>query len=387
MKHYSHLTSSQEDKIFYIKPKDFSKDSSKELIADALGATLYTPLTDVKIAQRIIESKNKSLTCNVWCLEDAISDCDVEFAEKNLFKQLELLEKAVDNHELQEKNIPIIFVRVRSVEQLKKILENPNKLKMITGFNLPKFCSLNGDDFLTTIDDVNKRSGFKYYAMPILESESIIYKELRMQELIKIKNIIKKHEDIVLNVRIGGTDFSSLYGIRRGVDFTIYDISVIRDCISDIINMFSRAEDNFVVSGAVWEYFPEQTRMLKPQLRETPFLVQRGEQGRKERVGIISKEIDGLIKEVILDKANGLSGKTIIHPSHITFVNAFQSVTYEEYQDAKKIIESQNKGVFKSCNGNKMNEVKPHYNWARKIIRKSEIYGVLNKNSGYVQLF
>ena len=36
--------------------------------------------------------------------------------------------------------------------------------------------------------------------------------------------------------------------------------------------------------------------------------------------------MDGLIKEVLKDQANGLWGKTVIHPSHIPVVNALQSV-------------------------------------------------------------
>ncbi|WP_367362483.1 HpcH/HpaI aldolase/citrate lyase family protein [Mesotoga sp.] len=39
---------------------------------------------------------------------------------------------------------------------------------------------------------------------------------------------------------------------------------------------------------------------------------------------IVNAAIDGLLREVILDKANGFVGKTIIHPSHLKYVNAMR---------------------------------------------------------------
>ncbi len=66
-------------------------------------------------------------------------------------------------------------------------------------------------------------------------------------------------------------DFCSLFGIRRNEDTTIYDIAVIRNCIELIINQFLRKGSGFVLSGPVWEYFSSGERLLKPQLRISPF--------------------------------------------------------------------------------------------------------------------
>ncbi len=51
--------------------------------------------------------------------------------------------------------------------------------------------------------------------------------------------------------------------------------------------------------------------------------------GVKLREKIINKSIDGLIREVLLDKANGIIGKTIIHPTHIIPVEALYVVSHE----------------------------------------------------------
>ncbi|PLS19731.1 citrate lyase subunit beta [Bacillus sp. M6-12] len=387
MKHYGHLTEQERNQIFYIQPTEFNKNTPKDELANALGATMYTPATKGDIAESLINRKYPALTTNVLCLEDSIGDEEVEEAEKNLFHQLDLLNQAVEEGNVNENDLPLLFVRVRTPEQLIKLLEQGEKFKLVTGFNLPKFSSQNGEAFLKAIMKANKKYNESWYAMPILETPEIIYIEYRMVELIKIKGIIDNFQEIILNIRLGGTDFSSLYGIRRGIDFTIYNIHVISNAMSDIVNLFGRASQNYTISGVVWEYFPDKNRMLKPQLRFTPFYKQKGVEGLKQREDIICKEIDGLVKEIILDKANNFVGKTVIHPSHITYVNGLQVVTYEEYMDAMAILNNQGKGVVKGEGGNKMNEIKPHHNWAMKVINKSKIYGVLNKDAEYVQLF
>jgi citrate lyase beta subunit len=90
----------------------------------------------------------------------------------------------------------------------------------------------------------------------------------------------------------------------------------------------------------------------------------------------------------VLDNTNGLVGKTIIHPLHIKIVNALNAVTKEEYLDASSILDQAQSynGVIRSEFSNKMNEIKPHYNWARKIILKSNIYGVFHEQQSFIDL-
>ena len=106
-----------------------------------------------------------------------------------------------------------------------------------------------------------------------------------------------------------------------------------------------------------------------------------------KRIPIVNTEIDGLLREVILDKANGFVGRTIIHPTHLKYVNALQAVTKEEYSDAVNILHSEQGGVFKGAGSNKMNEVKPHTNWATKIYMRARAYGVIENESSYIKLF
>ncbi len=356
------------------------------------------PATRSEVAQEIKNGKHEGLTTVILDLEDAIGDQQVEQAEESLAQQLLLLLSYVRTGMMSEQQLPLLFVRVRSVEQLERLLNSLGEtLALLTGFVLPKFSSDNGRAYFALIAEYNRtmHTGAGdasrtpvLYGLPILESSKIIYRETRWKELLAIKEILDEVQEYVLNVRIGATDFSSLYGLRRSPDITIYEIAVIRDCIADIINLFGRVDSDYVVSGPVWEYFSHRERIFKPQLRVSPFEDAFGKPGRHLRMDFISDAVDGLIREVMMDKENGIIGKTIIHPSHIKPVQAMYAVTHEEYMDALEIVERNDGslGVFKSTYANKMNEIKPHLNWAYRIINRSKVYGVLHEQQHFVSL-
>lgn len=386
MKHYGHLTEQEMNEVFFVQPQHFNNKTEKSVLAKSLGATMYMPATRITIAQELLERKHISLTAMVIDLEDALSDESVAEGVSNILVQMSLVEEEVKKNAEVANHIPLIFIRIRDEETLNILLLNKSRLKLITGFIIPKFSSKNGRNYLSLIKDANRTmEDHFFYAMPVLESKEIIYKETRQMELTIIKEIINHYRDMILNVRLGGTDFSGLYSIRRSIDTTIYDVLVVRDCISDILNFFNRGEDDFVISGVVWEFFSHE-RILKPTLRETPFKA-KGREGIRERSALLNEAIDGLIREVILDKTNGIIGKTIIHPSHIRVVNALQAVSKEDYEDAMMILTNEGKGVMKSSNSNKMNEMKPHLNWANSIIEKSKVFGVLNDGKSFYELF
>ncbi|MBP2241263.1 citrate lyase beta subunit [Cytobacillus eiseniae] len=388
MRLFSDLHNEEYKEIFYKQPISFNKDSRKELLSYALGATLYMPATRPNIHQDLLSKKHAGLTSMVIDLEDAIGDEEVEFAEACLIDELNHMSEDIEKQLLHADDLPLIFIRIRSHEQLVRLRSQIRKgLNLLTGVVIPKFSPAVGRLILEELKMMNKQ-GNRLYALPILETKKVIERETRLDELLAIKHLLDDYAEMILNVRIGATDFCGLYGIRRNSDTTVYDIAVVRDCISDIINVFLRSDQPYVISGPVWEYFSSKERMLKPQLRQTPFRERFGQEGVNLRHELIDKHMDGFIREILMDITNGLTGKTIIHPTHIRPVQALNTVTYEEYLDAKSIIEQANGeiGVMKSAFHNKMNEIKPHYYWAQKILLKSEIYGVLNEEFTYIDL-
>ncbi len=350
------------------------------------------PATRPHIADDILQRKHEGLTTIVIDLEDAVGDEQVEFAEQCLSQQLGLIADYMEAGKLNTNDMPLLFIRMRSPKQLEHLIEMlGERISLLTGVVLPKFSCENGRAYLQLVHQYNQqkdRSHPLLYAMPILETAEVIYRETRWQTLIDLKQIVDEYAPYVLNIRIGATDFSSLFGLRRSPELTIYDIATIRDCIADIVNLFGRADQGYVISGPVWEYFSQRERVFKPQLRQTPFEESLGKTGRNLRMKYITNSMDGLMREVMMDKENGIVGKTIIHPTQIKPVQAMYVVTHEEFMDAQGIIARNDGslGVFKSTYTNKMNEIKPHLSWAKRILIRSQIYGVLHEQQHFVGL-
>ena len=101
---------------------------------------------------------------------------------------------------------------------------------------------------------------------------------------------------------------------------------------------------------------------------------------------LVSRDLDGLLREIALDRANGIQGKTVIHPSHVSAVHALSAVTHEEYNDARDILGKEAGGVQASGYRNKMNETKPHRSWAHQILLRAKVFGVTNKGITFVDL-
>jgi citrate lyase beta subunit len=387
MRYFNYLLPEEEQSIFFLAPQ-FIKVDEPSLLEYSLGATLYMPATRKTIAQDVISGKLKGLMSMVLCLEDAIGDNEVSEAEKMMRYQMHQLSLALAQGTISLADIPLIFVRIRNVEQMWRIMEVLGEdAILLIGFVFPKFTAMNGLVYFEALAEINKCQDRPIYGMPILESPEIIYMESRQENLLEVKKLLDSYRRLVLNVRIGATDFSGLFGLRRSPDMTIYDISVIRSCIDDIINVFGRLGSEYVVSGPVWEFYSSE-RVLKPLLRHGPFTNTLGQAGERMRDSLLNRYMDGLLHEVVLDKANGLIGKTIIHPSHIKPVQALCVVTHEEYMDACSILSGAtgNVGVIPSQYANKMNEIKPHLRWAQKIILKSKIYGVFHEQHNFTSL-
>jgi citrate lyase beta subunit len=379
VRHFGYLTAAQ-DALFERLPQPFGRDSDRETLAIALGATLYSPGTMADYARRVGSLVATGVTSAVLCLEDAISDADVGAAESNVARQIAELHAA-------GAEAPLLFVRVRHPDQVRALTKRLGPAAaMLAGFVFPKFTARTGADYLGVLAEMRSETGLPFYGMPVLESGETIYTETRAAELLAVRRLLTAHEDSVLAVRIGATDLCGLFGLRRSNDQTVYDLALVRDVIADILNVFTR-DRQFVVSGPVWEYFEGGERIFKPQLRESPF------RGRADlphalqvRRQLVRADLDGLLREVVLDKATGIVGKTVIHPTHVRPVHAMLVVTAEEYADAIATLGQAGGGVRPSPYANKMIECKPHARWAAGILGRARVFGVLRPDRTFVDL-
>ncbi|MFI2377451.1 HpcH/HpaI aldolase/citrate lyase family protein [Streptomyces sp. NPDC018964] len=381
MRHFGHLAPAVRKRLFYREPGEFTSDSPARLLSAALGATLYSPATRPRLADDVVKQGGRGVVSMVLCLEDSIDDADVTAGEENLVRQF------TDLAGRPGADLPLLFIRVRTPEQIPDLVRRLGpSVALLSGFVLPKFTAERGLPFLEALAVAEAESGRRLFAMPVLESPELLYRESRVETLEGILRAVDKYRDRVLALRLGVTDFCSSYGLRRGPDMTAYDIQVVASVISDVVNMLARADGTgFTVTGPVWEYFRVQERMFKPLLRQSPF---HEVQAVALREKLIEHAMDGLLREIALDRANGLLGKTCIHPSHVLPVHALSVVSHEEFSDAQDILrpERGGGGVLRSAYTNKMNEVKPHRAWAERTLLRAEVFGVANEDIGFVEL-
>ncbi|MFI7136725.1 HpcH/HpaI aldolase/citrate lyase family protein [Streptomyces massasporeus] len=381
MRHFGHVAPEVRKRLFFREPGVFTPDSPARLLAAALGATLYSPATRPRLADDVLKQAGRGVVSMVLCLEDSIDDADVGPGEENLVRQLTALD------DLPDADLPLLFTRVRTPEQIPDLVRRLGPaVRQLSGFVLPKFTEERGIPFLEALATAEAESGRRLFAMPVLESPELLYRESRVETLEGISRTIDKYRERVLALRLGVTDFCSSYGLRRGPDMTAYDVQIVASVIADVVNMLGRADGTgFTVTGPVWEYFRVQERMFKPQLRQSPFLEVQAAELREK---LIEHAMDGLLREISLDHANGLLGKTCIHPSHVLPVHALSVVSHEEFSDAQDILrpERGGGGVLRSAYTNKMNEVKPHRAWAERTLLRAEAFGVANQDIGFVEL-
>ena len=388
MRHFAYLSEAETGRLFHLPPQELSLASEPGLLATALGATLYCPATRTELVKDIRKQGTRGALSMVLCLEDSIADADVPAAETNVVAALGQL-----HAETKAGNAVglMLFVRVRSPEQLLSLAERcGDALDVLTGFVIPKFENSSGaaQRFLDALRSVNaaRRSGNPaarpLRIMPILESPLMIHAETRTETLSGIYQVLQAHRADILSVRIGATDMSSAFGLRRSRDLTIYDVKVVSAVIGDIVNVLGRP-NGFVISGPVWEHYSSGERLLRPQLRATPF-AEADELGLRQR--LLTANLDGLIREIELDLANGLLGKTVIHPSHVPLVHAMSVISHEAYLDALHISGEAGGGAAASPYRNKMNEMKPHQAWAASTLVRAAAFGVAAPDTTYVDL-
>jgi citrate lyase beta subunit len=375
VQHFRHLDADTRERMFFLQPEDIAVSDGNNVLATALGATLYIPATRADLTATVHKRTDEGVRSIVIDLEDAVADHDLQYAVENTIRTL---------NELSGSNA-LVFVRARTAQQIRTVCAGlaPGAAGL-AGFVVPKFTSATGAEYLDEILAASTAHDTRLLAMPVLESAEVVHRETRDTELVAIRELLGKYRDIVLAVRIGATDMCGTFGIRRDRDLTIYDVRVVADVISAIVNHLGRNDGSgFVITGPVWEYFADHERMFRPLLRQTPFVDQEAVRFRQQ---LVSSDLDALLREVALDRANGIQGKTVIHPSHVPAVHALSAVTHEEYHDALDILASDQGGAQASGYRNKMNELGPHRNWAKQTMVRARAFGVTNEGITFVDL-
>lgn len=385
---FGHLVPELRERLFLREPASLRAAKTAADVGAALGAVLYTPATNAVLGRRLVDGHWPALTATVVCLEDAIGDHELPEGEAQLGDLLSRYARAVDERGSRD-DLPLLFVRVRSPGHLARLLDNLGSATgHLDGVVLPKFEPDTADAYLDCVASRQASRDRPLWAMPILEGSSISYIETRRDALRALNGTLSRHAALIPCVRIGGTDISGTWGLRRSRDTSIYELAVVRDIIADIVNVLGRPGGVPAISGPVWEWFADD-RVFHPRLRETPFRKALGDtEGPAVRKELLSNALDGLLHETLLDRANGLHGKSAIHPTHLLPIDAAHVVGADEWHDAQSIVSSlrDDQGASASIHRTRMNEPKPHAVWADRVIRRANAFGVLASGQSFLSL-
>lgn len=332
------------NEIIEIVTEIYKTLDKKQIEAYNVGPLLYTPATNDTVYQKLMEQRFGSKFSLALCLEDSIEDDAVELGEQIIADNFKKLYGDIEKFPF----LPQLFIRVRTPQQIPKLYTALGRsVILLRGFILPKFTTENGAAYIDEIKKINQINGHRIYMMPILEGAELAEPTTRFTSLQKLRELLLDCREYVLNVRVGGNDLCHIFGVRRNVDETIYDIRPVANILNDIVSFF---HNDFVISGPVWEYFTDNNDLWKK----------------------------GLQAELRLDAINGFIGKTVIHPNQIPVVVEGLKISRQDLVDAVEILTFEHKllQVSKSASGTRMNEIKTHSNWARKQIILANLYGV-----------
>jgi citrate lyase beta subunit len=285
-----------------------------------MGAPLYMPAHRFDLMDIANGEKLPMLRSMIFCTEDAVSDRDIESSLRHLGLCLQGFRETPKRFR---------FIRARNPEVLARLLDLP-KIEKIDGFVLPKF----NEDVFCAYFDLLQGTSFK--VMPTLETREVFdYQAMsNLRQGLCQEDIFER----ILMLRIGGNDLMNLLGLRRPRNLTLYE-TPLAHVIAQLVTVFKPYQ--FALSAPVFEYLDD------------PITLKR---------------------EIKLDLAHGLTGKTAIHPAQIAQIEAEYAVDREDYEMALSLTHQLAPAVFKMHNS--MCEVATHQLWAKDIIHRKTAYGV-----------
>jgi len=284
-----------------------------------LGASLYMPAHRLDLMDCANGEKLAALRSMIFCTEDAVSHAEVDSSLRHLGLCLQ---------GFRDTPTRFRFIRARNPEILARLLELPG-IENVDGFVLPKF---NEANFHAYFDQL-QHTQFK--VMPTLETRDVFD--------VGAMNALRQgllQDDIVariLMLRIGGNDFMNLLGIRRPRAMTVYE-TPLGHVIAQLVTVFKPY--GFSLAAPVFEYLDD---------------------------------VVTLQKEIRLDLAHGLTGKTAIHPTQVPVIEAMYSVGSGDYEMAVALNQSSSPAVFRMHDA--MCEVETHKQWGQGIIDRQLYYG------------
>ena len=256
----------------------------------------------------------------IFCTEDAVLQADVDSCVRHLGLCLQGFKNTTQQYR---------FIRVRNPDVLGRLLALPD-IDKIDGFVLPKFTEDVFNDYLDQLRDTT------FKVMPTLETKEV-FNVNAMTNL--CQGLLQSDmAENVLMLRIGGNDLMNLLGLRRERASTIYE-TPLGHIIAQLVTIFKPY--GFSLSAPVFEYLDDPHTLLR---------------------------------EMKMDLAYGLIGKTAIHPTQVPMIEEAFKVNIEDYEMALSLSDLDAPAVFRMHDA--MCEVATHQQWATQILSRQQCYGL-----------
>ena len=299
-----------------------------------LGASLYMPATRGDIWQVITRKKRSSINSIIICLEDAVAHADVPYALAQLSELLETWTEHNDVNGVLHKR-PLVFIRPRHPSMLQELADHRH-IGLVDGFVLPKVDMARLSDWRIACQNLPH----KQLLMPTLETAALFDAQHNQDLAIAFKEAFSQP---IFALRIGGNDLLSTLRLRRPKDSIMYQ-TPIGSLMYGMLGCF--VPHGFYLTAPVFEYLDKPTLFMQ---------------------------------ELTQDVSLGLVGKTVIHPTQIAFVHQAFAVPTSMLDEAKAILHSEAKAVFKF--NDTMLEPATHRAWATEIIERAKVFGTLDDHS------
>ena len=341
-----------------------------------LGATLYSRANQSTLGQRIRSAGSRGVTSTVVCLEDAIADRDLDSALENMVAEFSLLAAATEA-------LPLIFVRARNPAHLDTVVDRLGALAaVVNGYVAPKFSAADAEAWFAALDRATEQSGRA--GVPHARAWSRRRCSTSRPVATSCRPSPARSTSAATRCWPCAPAWPTCAACSACAAARSRPCTASRPCAtaSPTSSTCSAAPTGATWCRAgVWEYFQRDERLFRPELRQSMF-----DDDGTLRDQLMDRHFDGLMSEVEADLANGLLGKSVVHPMHVAVVNALHTVPHEEWIDAESVLEEEGGGATASRFRNKMNEAGPHRLWAERIVRRGRAFGVLHQGVSVVRL-
>ncbi len=292
--------------------------------AMSLGATMYVPILHPAVRDIVTGVKYPNLKSTVLCLEDALHVSDID-------RGLHLLGRLMDDLDgsVRGAGHPWLFVRPRNLD-MARVICGLHGIGRVDGLVVPKITISQVEDWWQLAGDADMR------LMPTLES-SWVFDPGALSDFAAVLDAQSRHRLIAL--RVGGNDLLATLQLRRVRGETIYDGPLAWGLSQIMCQLGSRG---YPLTAPVFDVLDDSVTLARECARDADF---------------------------------GFVGKTAVHPDQIDIIHQGFATCRQDVALAHQTLMPGLSAVSRAAG--MMLEPATHRGWAKRILARADVYGIV----------